>query len=98
MPTVRVEVTQEVEVTIDEDKYTEEDLEAFREDFYNFADYEDHAQHLAQLKAQGLITDRSDDFVEGYGPLDEAGIQVSKIHPPRVETDPLSEQTMRSAG
>jgi len=85
MPTFRVEVTQEVKVKIDEDEYTEEDLEAFREDFYNFIDYEDHAQHLAQLKARGLIGNRRGDFVEGYGPLDEAGIQVSKIQPPRLE-------------
>lgn len=85
MPTFQVEVTQEVEVVIDEDEYTEDDLESFREDFYDFMDYEDHAQHLAQLRARGRISDRDDEFVEGYGPLDAVGISVQKVHPIQVE-------------
>jgi len=85
MPTFRVEVTQKVEVTIDEKEYTEEDLKAFREDFYDFLDYKDHAEHLAQMTARGLIGGRPDEFVEGYGPLNEAGISLTKIEPLDVE-------------
>lgn len=69
-----VEVTQAVVVDVDESKFTEEFMQAFREGFYDFDDIEDHVQHLAQMEARGLIG--YDRFVEGYGDIREMGVKM----------------------
>jgi len=85
-----VEVTQTVEVELDETKFTDEFMEEYRECFYNHVTIEDHAKHLAQLEARGMTTGMPDEFIEGYGPVKDFGIvmevtdQEEMIRPPRV--------------
>ena len=68
-----VRVTQEIWVQVDESKFTPDFLKEFRETMYNFPDINDHIEHLAQLKARGIITHKNQ-FVEGYGNLLDMGI------------------------
>ena len=68
-----VTVTQQVEIEIDESKFTDEFMAEFRQHFYPFTSIDDHIQHLAQLEAHGIL---SSSFVEGYGPPEEFGIQA----------------------
>jgi hypothetical protein len=67
-------VTSEVDVTVDETKFTEEWMAEFRKSFYPFFTVQDHIEHLAQLYARGVIDGFDKEFVEGYGPLKEMGI------------------------
>lgn len=69
-------VTIEVEVTVDELKFTDEFLAEFRASFYNFT-VDDHIQHIAQLEARGLL---NPSFTEGYGPLADFGIEARAVH------------------
>lgn len=73
-----VEVTQHIEVTVDETKFTPEFMREFRESFYPFTSLEDHLCHLGQLFARGLcgsyIDPKFAPFIEGYGPAHEMGI------------------------
>ncbi|ABM73407.1 hypothetical protein [Vibrio phage VP882] len=69
-----VTVTHTVKVTMDESKFTPEFNQAFREYFFDFDDIEDHAKHIAQIEARGMIG--FDHFVEGYGDIREMGIKV----------------------
>lgn len=71
-----VEVTQTIEVEIDEKKFTPEFMQDFRKHFYDFNSVDDHIKHIAQMEARGLIQSE-DAFVEGYGNLDAMGIFVS---------------------
>jgi hypothetical protein len=71
-----VEVTAYVEVEIDESKFTPEFMETFRAGFFPFHTVEEHIEHLAQLKARGVIG-WEPHFAEGYGRLDEMGIKIS---------------------
>jgi hypothetical protein len=70
-----VEVVQVVRVTMDEAKFTPEFMEEFRRYFYDFTTLDDHAAHIAQLAARGLIDTPC--FIEGYGPSEEMGISVA---------------------
>lgn len=79
----KVQVTQWVEVTLDESKFDEKFMSEFREYFYPFATIEDHYQHLAQMGARGLY-DSYSPFIEGYGPPKDMGI---KIHVCSNETE-----------
>lgn len=72
------EVTQTVEVTLDETKFTEEWMADWRKSFYPFHTIQDHAQHLAQLCARGIV-DPWTTFIEGYGPPHEMGIEFAII-------------------
>jgi hypothetical protein len=63
--TKTVQVKIDVEVTVDESKFTDEWLEEFRERFYYFRTIDDHIEHLAQLKARDIF-DRYPPFIEGY--------------------------------
>lgn len=56
----------EYEIEFDTEKYTEKKMEEFRESFYNFDSYEEHAEHLAQIQAR-FSGDNFDPFIEGYG-------------------------------
>lgn len=71
-----VEVTQWIEVEIDESKLTPDWLAEFRKSFYPFETINDHLEHLAQLNARGLADD--DHFIEGYGPAAEMGIRFKE--------------------
>lgn len=70
-----VQVSQLVEVELDETKFTEQFMSEFRESFYSYYTLEEHAEHIAQLIARGVIeTGFGGVFIEGYGPCAEMGI------------------------
>lgn len=77
-----VRVTQDVEVEIDEAKFSPEFMKEFRESFYKFNTLDEHLEHLAQLEARGVI--RGDNFIEGYG--DPKGMGIS-MHVELCETE-----------
>lgn len=54
--------TDEYIIEIDETIFDEKTMEGFRQSFYNFNTYEEHAEHLAQIRAR-----IGDGFIEGYG-------------------------------
>lgn len=72
-------VEQEVEVELDEAKFDEAFMREFREGFYPFFELNDHAEHIAQLQARGIIDAgcHSGEFIEGYGPSKEMGIKAN---------------------
>jgi len=72
-----VRVTIDVEVEVDESKFTEEFLTEFRDSYYNFHTVDDHIQHIAQLEARNLLRA---EFTEGYGPLADFGIEARAVH------------------
>jgi len=73
MITKKVLVTQEIEVTVDETKFSEKFMQEFRDSFYQFDDLDAHIKHLAQLEARGFVPfDNS--FIEGYGWSKDMGI------------------------
>lgn len=74
MKTYKVLVSHEVEVTLDETKFTEAFMQEFRDSHYRFFDVEDHAEHLGQLYARGIAQGWKDEFVEGYGCVADFGI------------------------
>jgi len=75
-----IDVTQTVEVELDETKFTDEFMEEFREGFFDFWTLADHAAHIAQLQARGLIDcERVGDFIEGYGPSADMGITARVV-------------------
>jgi hypothetical protein len=70
MSKLKVIVSQDIEVEVDESKFTPEFMEEFRRSFYDFHTVEDHVCHLAQLYARGLINEfNPNHFIEGYGPI-----------------------------
>lgn len=75
MKTYRVTVLQTVNVTLDETKFTPAYLAEFRESFYSFYTIEQHAEHLAQLVARGIV-DVTSRFIEGYGSPSEIGFHA----------------------
>lgn len=74
-----VEVRQIVEVELDEAKFDEAFMEEFLESFYPFMTLVDHAEHIAQLQARGVIDLDfiPTQFVEGYGTALDMGIKAS---------------------
>jgi hypothetical protein len=69
-----VAVTQIVEVELDESKFTNDWLADYCEHFYiTTRNVEDHAMHIAQLHARGLLDPH---FTEGYGRLADMGIKA----------------------
>lgn len=81
MITKQVEVTQTVEVTVDETKFTPEWMQSFRETFYKYHTVDDHLKHLGQLEARGLTYQPHVDntFIEGYGNANEMGISARVV-------------------
>lgn len=79
--TFTVEVTQIVEVKLDAAKFDDAFMAEFRASFYDFDTIEEHAEHIAQLQARGLIdvSYRSGEFIEGYGPHQDMGIGARVI-------------------
>lgn len=83
MTTKVVEVFFTVEVTVDEDKFTPEFMQEFRDQMYDFNTLDDHLKHLAQLKVRGI--DNLDhrfprEFVEGYGEIGDFGISARIVN------------------
>lgn len=68
-----VQVTQFVEVEVDETKFTPEFMEMFQNVFFKFETIDEHLEHLAQLEARGVIRG---DFIEGYGHQKDMGIRI----------------------
>ncbi len=91
-----VDVTQTVEVTLDETKFTPEFFAEYNETItYLGGDDGDieyalrqHAEHLAWVHAAGRedLESRSA-FVEGYGPAEEMGIKARVVD---TDTDVLA--------
>lgn len=73
-----VVVMQEVEVELDESKFTPEFMQEFRANLYSFDSMEDHACHVAQLAARNIIGESS--FIEGYGLAQEMGLKFNVTH------------------
>lgn len=73
----KVQVTQIVEIEIDETKFTPEFLAEFSGSIFD-ADLDDHFEHIGQLYARG-IADEFSTFIEGYGPPAEMGIKAQWI-------------------
>lgn len=78
MKTFTVEVTQVVTVELDETKFDEAFMQEFREGFYRFHTLDQHAEHIAQLEARGMIDDWKP-FIEGYGPAEDMGIKATAV-------------------
>lgn len=72
-----VGVSQIIQVTVDEDKFTPEFMKEFRKSFYPFLSINDHVEHLAQLYVRGAVHDFTA-FIEGYGPPSDFGIKFSE--------------------
>lgn len=72
----KVIVTSEVEVTVDETKFTPEWMAEWRGSFYHFHTVEDHIQHIGQLAAREML---NPSFTEGYGPLSDMGIEARVV-------------------
>jgi len=84
-----IRVSVDVEVTVDEAKFTEQFMEEFRQSFYPFGTIEEHIEHLAQLTSMAIIPETkhwTDSFIEGYGPAEDMGILTS-IVPRSQETE-----------
>lgn len=73
----KVIVEQEVEVELDETKFTDEFMKEFSKYICDY-DLEQHAEHIAWLVASGRIDiSLIPEFIEGYGMSDEMGIKAS---------------------
>jgi len=78
--TFEIDVTQTVRVVLDGRKFDEAFIAEFRQSFYDFDTLEEHAEHIAQLQARGVIDlTATGEFIEGYGPSEEMGIKASVI-------------------
>jgi len=74
-----VEFTVNIDVEIDEAKFTDEFMKEFSESFYKFKKLEYHIEHLAYQELAGLVTGHANQFIEGYGPIDRMGIKISDL-------------------
>lgn len=78
MITKTVEVTQTIQVSLDETKFDDKFMAEFRSYMYPFYSIDDHAKHLAQMEARGLIANVND-HIEGYGHIREMGISMNLL-------------------
>jgi len=78
MITKQVRVTEWVDVTIDETKFTPEFMKEFREYMMPYDTLDDHIEHLAQMEVIGGFTD-FDRFLEGYGTVADMGIKCNIV-------------------
>lgn len=75
-----IEVRQTVAVELDEAKFDDSFMQEFRESFFNLNTIEEHAEHIAQLQARGVIDlEVMPEFVEGYGPSQDMGIRARVV-------------------
>jgi hypothetical protein len=70
-----IRVTQWIEVSYDDDKFTEEFMKEFQEVFYPFDSVDEHIKHIAQMFARGVISNHG--FVEGYGDIRNFGVKCT---------------------
>lgn len=78
-----IEVSQTVCVILLKPAFSEAFMSEFREGFYPFFELRDHAKHIGQLIARGVVDEITaysgrDQFVEGYGPIGEF-VAVAKV-------------------
>lgn len=80
MKTFVFDVTRRVVVTLDESKFTTKTMAEFNAVITDLGidehAYLAHAKRIADLFAHGLEDFNPSDFVEGYGPVEAAGIFV----------------------
>lgn len=79
MKTFRVRVTQIVDVTLDDTKFTPEFMAEFAGSISDFERIEQHAQHIGQLAGRevySLNKHLPKEFVEGYGEIGAMGISA----------------------
>lgn len=77
MLTRDIEISQTVQVSVDESKFTPEFMAEFRQLMYHFITIDEHLEHLAQLYARGIYDENS--FIEGYGPAKDFGIKLKVV-------------------
>lgn len=83
-----VDVRFTVRVTTDDEKFTEDWMQSFRRVFYPSETVDEHAEHIAQLEARGILAPC---FTEGYGPLADMGIKAETVD---CWTDVISEDAI----
>lgn len=84
MITKRVVVSQVIEVTVDDTKFTPEFFAEFEATMFPYDTIDRHIEHLAQLYARGVVD--QGDFIEGYGPSEDMGIKFANV-PWSTETE-----------
>lgn len=62
-----VTVTFDINIEVDETKFTNEYMETFRKYFYEFETIEEHIQHLAKLEARWMLEDSEGYDIRGMG-------------------------------
>lgn len=72
----KVQLTVEIEVEVDEEKFTPEFYKEFNSSIFFTDCIEDHIKQLAYVAARE--EPGSDSFVEGYGKLSDMGIKLSE--------------------
>lgn len=76
-----VNVDQHFVVTLDTEKFDEKFMKEFKKNFYDFETLEEHAEHIAQLQARGVIDIEQDPtFIEGYADSREMGIELEYVY------------------
>lgn len=70
MVTKTVQVTFEVEVTVDEDKFDDYFMAEYADFFYPFTCLDEHMEHIAQMRVRNIL----EEFTEGYGEIKDLGI------------------------
>lgn len=80
--TRRVVVTIDVDVTVDEAKFTDEFFAEFSASIFYADRIDELLEHLGQLHARGIADDQS--FIEGFGPAKDMGISFKT---PSIETE-----------
>ncbi|WP_429956192.1 hypothetical protein ACQW08_06250 [Gluconobacter japonicus] len=69
-----IEVTQTVSVKLKKEAFTEQFMEEYRAGFFPFFEMREHAEHIGQLIARGVMDEvtrhyGAEQFIEGYGPI-----------------------------
>ena len=77
----KIHVTIEVDISVDETKFTDPFINEFRQKFYPLDYLNDHICNLSEQYALGYISP-SDSIIEGYGKPENFGI---KFHSKDVE-------------
>lgn len=72
-----VKVTQTIEVILDDEKLNDEFNDAFSSCMWDVNSLEDHATHLAQLKARGVMGLSNN--AEMYGDLNDMNCSVKDL-------------------
>ena len=75
----RVQVTQWIDVEMDDAKFDADFMAEFTGSFFPYDTLTEHAEHLAQLFARGVVSGFPDEFIEGYGPASEMGIHFTEV-------------------